>query len=161
LHLWAGLQVALRILEIGTPAQHYLARRRCPKAACHAQADPDMLNGARKFFPRGLRRHGRHGLAAPETLPQIAAEGGGAFDLTFIDADKQSIPGISGSPETIPAGSLIIVDNVVRRQGHRAASHDPDIRGYAASKMLAAEPGVCARRQTVGPRATMVSPSCS
>ena len=91
---------------------------------------------------------------ALETLPQIAAEGGGAFDLTFIDADKQSIPEYFRFARKLSRqGSLIIVDNVVR-DGRviDAASHDPDIQGIRRfNEMLAAEPGVCATAiQTVG-----------
>ena len=82
------------------------------------------------------------------------AEGGGAFDLTFIDADKQSIPEyFSFALKLSKPGSVIIVDNVVR-DGRviDAKSSDPDIQGIRRfNEMLAAEPRVSATAiQTVG-----------
>ena len=82
------------------------------------------------------------------------AEGGGAFDLTFIDADKQSIPEYFRFARKLSSrGSLIIIDNIVR-DGRviDAGSHDPDIQGIRRfNQLLAAEPGVCATAiQTVG-----------
>src|SRR5262249_4645473 len=89
-----------------------------------------------------------------EVLPQIAAEGGGAFDFIFIDADKKSIPEYFRFARKLSRrGSLIIVDNVVRDGAViDAASHDPDIQGIRRfNEMLAIEPGICATAiQTVG-----------
>jgi predicted O-methyltransferase YrrM len=156
----ARLQGARRILEIGTLGGYstiWLAR--ALPADGHLitlEADPRYADIARANISRagldvtvGLRV-GR----AQETLPQIAAEGGGAFDLTFIDADKQSIPEYFRLARKLSRrGSLIIVDNVVR-DGRviDAASDDPDIQGIRRfNQLLAAEPGVCATAiQTVG-----------
>ncbi|MGZ5849711.1 MAG: O-methyltransferase [Methyloceanibacter sp.] len=52
---------------------------------------------------------------ACETLPQIVAEGLGPFDLTFIDADKENNAAyFRWALKLSRAGSLIVVDNVVR-----------------------------------------------
>jgi predicted O-methyltransferase YrrM len=53
--------------------------------------------------------------SAIDTLPRIAAERGGAFDLIFIDADKANIPTyFEWAVKLSRPGGLIIVDNVVR-----------------------------------------------
>jgi predicted O-methyltransferase YrrM len=160
LHLLARLQGARRILEIGTLGGYstiWLARA-LPEDGrlITIEADPRHADIARKNISRaGLDamvdlRVGR----AMETLPQIAAEDGSAFDLIFIDADKQSIPDYFVFARALSRrGSLIIVDNVVR-DGRviDAASDDPDIQGIRRfNQLLAAEPGVCATAiQTVG-----------
>jgi predicted O-methyltransferase YrrM len=160
LHLLARLQDARRILEIGTLGAYstiWLARA-LPEDGrlITLEADPRYAEVARANISRaGLGamvdlRVGR----AQETLPRIAAEGGGAFDLTFIDADKQSIPEYFRFARKLSRrGSLIIIDNVVR-DGRviDATSRDPDIQGIRRfNVMLCAEPGVCATAiQTVG-----------
>ncbi len=97
---------------------------------------------------------------ALETLPELHKEGGGPFDLIFIDADKQNYPGyLEWSLKLSRIGTLIIGDNVVRS----GAILDPDAEtsgfgdgGVAAGvrrfyEMLAAEPRVSATAiQTVG-----------
>lgn len=159
LHLLARLQGARRILEIGTLGGYstiWLARALpADGRLITLEADPRYAEVARANISRaGLDatvdlRVGR----AQETLPQIAAEGG-VFDLTFIDADKQSIPEYYRLARKLSRrGSLIIVDNVVR-DGRviDAGSHDPDIQGIRRfNQLLAAEPGICATAiQTVG-----------
>lgn len=53
--------------------------------------------------------------AALDTLPKLAGEDRDPFDLIFIDADKQNIPAYFDWAVTLAhAGSMIIVDNVVR-----------------------------------------------
>jgi predicted O-methyltransferase YrrM len=53
---------------------------------------------------------------ALETLPKLAAEQRGPFDLIFIDADKESTPDyFSWALKLCRRGSLIIVDNVIRK----------------------------------------------
>jgi predicted O-methyltransferase YrrM len=52
---------------------------------------------------------------ALETLPRLAAEDGGPFDLVFIDADKERTPEYLGwALELTAPGSAIVADNVVR-----------------------------------------------
>jgi predicted O-methyltransferase YrrM len=160
LHLLARLQGARRILEIGTLGGYstiWLARALAADGRLITlEADPRYAEVARANISRaglGAAVELRVGRAL-ETLPQIAAEGGSGYDLTFIDADKQSIPEYFRFARKLSRrGSLIIVDNVVR-DGRviDAATHDPDILGIRRfNEMLAAEPGVCATAiQTVG-----------
>jgi len=160
LHLLARLQGARRILEIGTLGGYSTIwfARALPEDGrlITIESEPRHADVARANISHaGLTglvdlRVGR-GL---EVLPQIAAEGGGGFDLTFIDADKQSIPEYFRFARKLSRrGSLIIVDNVVR-DGRviDATSCDPDIQGIRRfNETLAAEPGVCATAiQTVG-----------
>jgi predicted O-methyltransferase YrrM len=52
---------------------------------------------------------------ALETLPVLAADGAGAFDAIFIDADKKNNPGyLEWALRLSRPGTLIVVDNVVR-----------------------------------------------
>lgn len=95
----------------------------------------------------------RLGLALA-TLPQLAAEGRGPFDLIFIDADKPSNPDyFAWALKLSRVGSLIIVDNVVREGTVvDATSTDPNVQGVRRlNEMLANEPRVSATAiQTVG-----------
>jgi predicted O-methyltransferase YrrM len=160
LHILARVQGARRILEIGTLGGYstiWLARA-LPEDGrlVTIESDPKHAGIAWTNISRaGLDRlvDLRVGLAL-EVLPRLSAEGGGAFDLTFIDADKQSIPEYFKFALALSRrGSLIIVDNVVR-DGRviDSASHDPDIMGIRRfNDMLAAEPRVSATAiQTVG-----------
>jgi predicted O-methyltransferase YrrM len=53
--------------------------------------------------------------SALDMLPKLAGEDHDPFDLIFIDADKQNIPAYFDWAVTLAhAGSMIIVDNVVR-----------------------------------------------
>ena len=160
LHLLAKIAGARRILEIGTLGGYstiWLARA-LPEGGrlVTIEASPKHAEVARANIARaGLAgcvdlRVGR----ALEVLPQIAAERGGAFDLIFIDADKQSIPDYFRFALTLSRpGSVILVDNVVR-DGRviDTESRDPDIVGIRRfNELLAAEPRVSATAiQTVG-----------
>ena len=68
---------------------------------------------------------------ALETLPKLANSGAGPFDLFFIDADKPSNPDyFTWAMKLSRPGSLIIVDNVVRKGAVTDAnSTDEDVRG--------------------------------
>jgi predicted O-methyltransferase YrrM len=91
---------------------------------------------------------------ALDTLPQLAADGHGPFDITFIDADKPNIPEyFVWALELSRRGSVIIVDNVVREgEVANAASNDDSVKGVRRlNEMLAAESRVSATViQTVG-----------
>jgi predicted O-methyltransferase YrrM len=160
LHILARTLGARNILEIGTLGGYstiWLARA-LPKGGRLITIESDPRHA--KIASANILHAGveslvdlRVGLAL-EILPQIAAGGGGAFDLTFIDADKQNIPAyFAFALKLSRRGSLIIVDNVVR-DGRviDAASSDPDILGIRRfNEMLAAEPRVSATAiQTVG-----------
>jgi len=91
---------------------------------------------------------------ALDTLPELADENAGPFDLTFIDADKEHSPEyFAWALDRSRPGSLIVADNVVRA-GELAdeQSADPKIRAQRRlHEMLAAEPRVEATTiQTVG-----------
>jgi predicted O-methyltransferase YrrM len=160
LHLLARLQGARRILEIGTLGGYstiWLARA-LPEGGrlVTLEVNPEYSKIAQANISRaGLDSvvHLRLG-AALDSLPQMAAEGAGAFDFIFIDADKKNIPQYFEFARKLSRpGSLIIVDNVVR-DGRviDAKSHDPDIQGIRRfNQMLAGAQGVCATAlQTVG-----------
>lgn len=128
---------ARRILEIGTLGGY--------SAICMGRSLPEggglvtlELNPrAAEVARRNLDRAGLSALvdirvgAAIETLPKLAAENAGPFDLVFIDADKPSNPAYfdwavrMGRP-----GTVIIVDNVVRDgEVANAASQDASVIG--------------------------------
>ena len=92
--------------------------------------------------------------AAIDTLPKLAEEGVGPFDLVFIDADKASNADyFSWAVKLSRKGTMIIVDNVVRNGGVLdAASDNPDITGTRRMfDTVAAEGRVSATAiQTVG-----------
>ena len=160
LHLLArGLQ-ARRILEIGTLGGYstiWLARA-LPAGGrvVTLEADPQHAAVARANFARaGLTdaielRLGR----AQDTLPQLAAEGAGPFDLIFIDADKPGYADyLAWALKLSRVGSLIIADNVVRKGAViDGASADAAVQGVRRfNEALAAEPRVTATVvQTVG-----------
>jgi predicted O-methyltransferase YrrM len=160
LHLLARIQRARTILELGTLGGYstiWLARA-LPAGGrlVTLEADPRSAEVARA----SIERAGLAGVVevrvgpALETLPQLAAEGRGPFDLIFLDADK------AGNPEYFAwalrltrRGSLIVADNVVRAGAVvDAASRDPSVLGARRFlELLAAEPRVTATAiQTVG-----------
>jgi len=160
LMLLAQIQQARTILEIGTLGGYstiWLARALPPGGhLISLEADPRHAAVARENVARaGLAgwveiRVGR----ALDTLPQIAAEGRGPFDLFFIDADKPSNPDyFAWALRLSRSGSLIIADNVVREGAVAAAANgDANVRGVRRFlELMAAEPRVSATAiQTVG-----------
>jgi predicted O-methyltransferase YrrM len=91
---------------------------------------------------------------ALESLPVLAAERGGKFDLIFIDADKGNNPQyLEWALKLSRRGSLIVVDNVARHGGViDAGSKDTDTQGTRRClKMMATDPRLSAfAMQTVG-----------
>lgn len=91
---------------------------------------------------------------ALETLPKLAAEGAGPFDLIFIDADKVGTAEyFAWALKLARVGSLIIVDNVVREGAViDTASKDTGVQGIRRfNDALAVERRVSATAfQTVG-----------
>lgn len=121
LHLLARISGARRILEIGTLGGYstiWLARA-LPADGRLVTLEflPHHAETARRNVERaGLadRVEIRTG-AAVETLPQLAAEGAGPFDLVFIDADKPSNPiYLDWAVRLSRPGTVIVLDNVVR-----------------------------------------------
>ena len=121
LHLLAKTLGAKRILEIGTLGGYstiWLARALPTGGSLITlEADPKHADIARANLGHaGLSRlvQVRVG-AALDTLPQLAAEGKGPFDLVFIDADKVNTAAYFTWAMTLARpGALIVVDNVVR-----------------------------------------------
>lgn len=151
---------AQAILEVGTLAGYstiWLARA-LPVGGriVTLEADPHHAAVARANITRaGLSdvvdlRIGRAG----DTLPALARELGGPFDLIFIDADKPSYPDyLRWAVDLARPGSLIIADNIVRDGAVAdAASTDASVRGVRRfNEHLAAHPRLSATVvQTVG-----------
>lgn len=137
LQLLARIQNARNILEIGTLGGYstlWLARA-LPTGGrmITLEFEPNHAEVARANLARaGLTgvvelRLGR----ALDSLRQLAAEGSGPFDLIFIDADKPSTADyFVWALKLSRPGSLIIVDNVVRKgQVIDEASRDPNVQG--------------------------------
>ncbi|MBW3611976.1 MAG: class I SAM-dependent methyltransferase, partial [Actinobacteria bacterium] len=91
---------------------------------------------------------------ALSTLPQLAAEGAGPFDVVFIDADKAvNADYFAWALGLTRRDSVIVVDNVVRGGAVvDAASPDPGVQGTRRLyELLGREPRVGATViQTVG-----------
>jgi predicted O-methyltransferase YrrM len=160
LQLWARMVGARSILEVGTLGGYstiWLARALPPGGRLVTlEADPRHAEVATANLARA-------GLAdvvevvvgrAIDTLPRLADEGRGPFDLAFIDADKQSNADYFGwAVRLARPGGVIVVDNVVRGGGVAdAGSDDPVVVGTRRLfEAVAAEPRVSATAvQTVG-----------
>jgi predicted O-methyltransferase YrrM len=121
LHLIARMLGARRILEVGTLGGYstiWMARA-LPAGGriISLEIDPRHAEVARA----NLARAGVDGVAevrigaALDTLPKLADEDDGPFDLVFIDADKANIPEyFSWGLKLTRPGGVIIVDNVIR-----------------------------------------------
>ncbi|MEU3843390.1 O-methyltransferase [Streptomyces sp. NPDC028635] len=160
LQLLAQVHGARNVLEIGTLAGYstiWLAR------ALPADGRLISLEYSPKHAEIAARNIARAGLdkivevrvgAALESLPQLADENPPPFDLVFIDADKaNNAHYVEWALRLTSAGSLIVVDNVVR--GGRVAdagSEDPDVRGTrAAIELIGSHPRLSGTAiQTVG-----------
>jgi predicted O-methyltransferase YrrM len=137
LHLLARAIRARRILEIGTLGGY--------SAIWLGRALPDdgrliTLELEERHAEVARRNFARAGLEgkievrvgpALESLAGLRADRGEPFDLVFIDADKRNTPAyFSAAVDLAHAGSLVVVDNVVR-QGKLidTESEDPDAVG--------------------------------
>jgi predicted O-methyltransferase YrrM len=160
LHLMARMLNARSILEIGTLGAYstiWLARALAPGGRLITlEFDPRHAAVATENIARaGLSdvvelRVGR----AIDTLPQLEREGFASFDLVFIDADKESIREyFEWALRLTHAGSLIVVDNVIRAGAVvDAESDDSKVQGVRRfNELLARETRVSATTiQTVG-----------
>ena len=160
LQLFARMIGAKKILEIGTLGGYstiWMARAlQAGGRLVTLEFDETHAAVARSNIARaGLAdkvdvRTGR----ALETLPKLAAEGVGPFDLIFIDADKVSTSEyFSWALKLARIGSLIVVDNVVREGAViDSASKDASVQGVRRFNMaLSTERRVSATAfQTVG-----------
>ena len=160
LHLLARTMGAKAVLEVGTLGGYstiWLARA-LPAGGRLVTLE---VNPAYTEVARGnLARAGVAGVVdlrvgpALDTLPRLAAEGRGPFDLVFIDADKENTPAyFDWALKLTRRGSLIVVDNVVRKGAViDAGGDDPRVEGMRRFfDQLAAERRVDATAiQTVG-----------
>ncbi|HEY2203957.1 MAG TPA: O-methyltransferase [Pseudonocardia sp.] len=164
LNLLARSIGARRILEIGTlggystiflgralPADGRLVSLEAEPA--HAEVAVANIDAA----GLGDRVEVRIGPAL-DTLPRLAEESAGPFDLVFIDADKEhNADYLTWAVRLSRPGTMIIIDNVVR-DGRVLDPHDPDsrVQGTRAFADLVAELALEQRRisattvQTVG-----------
>ena len=160
LQILARLAHARRILEVGTLGGYstiWMARAlRADGRLVTLESDPKHAQVAEANIARaGLaaKVDVRVGLAL-DTLPVLASEQRGPFDLIFIDADKQNIPAyFEWALRLSRPGSLIVVDNVVRDGGIiDATSDDASILGVRRfNEILAGDSRVTATTlQTVG-----------
>ncbi|HXB20745.1 MAG TPA: O-methyltransferase, partial [Candidatus Solibacter sp.] len=160
LMLLAQIRGARNILEIGTLGAYstiWLARALpADGRLITLEADPKHAEVARANIERAGFTHMVELRLGPalETLPKLAAEGRGPFDLIFIDADKPGYPDyFRWALKLSRRGSVIIADNVVRDgEVIDPASDDPRVQGMRRfNELLAAEPRVNATEiQTVG-----------
>ena len=160
LMLLAQAMGARRILEVGTLGGYstiWLARGLAPGGSLVTlEANPDYAKVAEANLARaGIAdrveiRVGR----ALDTLPQLAADDAGPFDLVFIDADKPpTAEYYQWALKLSRSGGVIIVDNVVREGAILDAdSEDGMVQGIRRFfDAVAAEPRVDATViQTVG-----------
>jgi predicted O-methyltransferase YrrM len=160
LHLLALVQGSRTILEIGTLGGYstiWMARALPTDGRLVTlEADPVHASVARaNLAAAGLadRVEIRVG-GALDTLPALADEGLGPFDLVFIDADKVHNPEyLAWALKLTRPGSVIVADNVVRDGAViDAGSDDPSVQGIRRfTELLAAESRLSATAiQTVG-----------
>jgi predicted O-methyltransferase YrrM len=160
LHLLARIMAARNILEVGTLGGYstiWLARALVPGGKLVTlESEAKHAEVARANIARAGLSHLvelRLGKAI-ETLPQLATEGRGPFDLVFIDADKPSTAEyFKWALSLTRKGSVIVVDNVVRKGAVAdSASEDEKVRGIQRFlKLASAEPRVSTTAlQTVG-----------
>lgn len=160
LHLLARIHQARSILEIGTLGGYstiWLARALPPDGTLVTlEVDPHHAEVARGNVERaGLADRVELRLGpALDTLPVLAEEGRGPFDLVFVDADKPNIPDyFRWALRLSRPGTVIVVDNTVRRGAVAdASSTDPSVQGVRRlHELIAEEPRVTATAlQTVG-----------
>jgi predicted O-methyltransferase YrrM len=124
---------ARRILEIGTLGGYstiWLARGAGPEGRVTTlEYEPKHAEVARANLDRagvGERVEILVG-AALDNLPNVT---GGPFDLVFIDADKENNPGyLDWAVKLTRAGSLIVVDNVIREGAILSPGDDAVLKG--------------------------------
>jgi predicted O-methyltransferase YrrM len=160
MYLLAKVHGAKRILEVGTLGGYstiWLARA-LPAGGklVTMEIDPKHAEVAKANVERAGVGDKVEVLTgnARELLPELEKRNDAPFDLTFIDADKASIPFYFGSALRMSRpGSLILVDNVVREGAViHADSEDASVQGVRKlNEMLAANSAVEATvLQTVG-----------
>jgi predicted O-methyltransferase YrrM len=160
LHLLARIQGAQNILEIGTLGGYstiWLARA-LPESGrlVTLEFNPRHADVARANLARAgvLERVDLILGPAIDSLPRLAQENRGPFDLIFIDADKPSTADyFAWALKLSRPGTVIVVDNAVRKGAVAdPASPDANVQGIRRfAQALANEKRVTATAvQTVG-----------
>jgi predicted O-methyltransferase YrrM len=160
MYLLARVHGAKRILEVGTLGGYstiWLARA-LPAGGklVTMEIDPKHAEVAKANVTRAGLGEKVEVLVgnARELLPELERRNEAPFDLTFIDADKASIPFYFESALRMSrSGSLILVDNVVREGAViQADSDDVSVQGVRKlNEMLSGDASVEATvLQTVG-----------
>ena len=141
LSLLAGMTNAKRVLEIGTLAGYStinLARGVGPDGhVVTLEFEPRHAEVARKNFERAGVADRIEVIvgAALDTLPRLA-ERGEAFDMFFIDADKENnVAYVEWAVRLGRSGSVIVVDNI-SRMGRVLNPADDDHQAKAIRDML-------------------------
>lgn len=160
LEIIARVQGAKRILEVGTLGGYstiWMARALpADGRLVTIEIDPKHAEVAESNIQRaGLSQKVEVLVGnARDILPDVARRGKPPFDLSFIDADKPSIPVyFDWALRMSRPGSLIIVDNVVREGAViDAASEDASVQGVRRlNEIMAADPRITSTViQTVG-----------
>jgi predicted O-methyltransferase YrrM len=160
LQLLARMVGARRILEIGTLGGYSTIWMGRALAAGGRLVTLEYSPTHAEVARNNIARAGLDGVVeirvgrALDTLPGLAADGGGPFDLVFIDADKPNCPAyFEWAVKLCRAGGVIVVDNVVRGGAVAdAGSVDPGVRGVRRmNELIAADKRVMATTiQTVG-----------
>ena len=160
LYLLAKAQGVRTILEVGTLAGYstiWLGRA-LPRGGrlLTLEVNPKHAEVARANVARaglGAQVEIRLGPAV-ETLAKLLSEHEGPFDFVFVDADKPNTRTyFDWAVRLSRPGTLIVVDNVVRKgELANASSDDPNVRGMRAFlEALASDSRVSATGiQTVG-----------
>jgi predicted O-methyltransferase YrrM len=160
LHVLVEMTQAKRVLEIGLLGGYstiWMARG-LPRGGriVSLEFSPRHAEVARANLKRAglLNRVDVRVGPALESLPRLASEGGGPFDLIFIDADKENNPRyLEWAMKLSRRGTVIVVDNVARHGRVIEVKGDaPDIQGTRrCMEMMATEPRLSAfALQTVG-----------
>ena len=148
LALWCRLVDARRVLEIGTLGGYsatWLARAVGVQGSVTTlEVDPRAAEVAQENW-RLAGVDDRVELilgAAADTLSSLVSSGTDPYDLVFIDADKKNNPAyLEAALALTHAGSLIVIDNVVRGGRIVGDSDDPDVVGTRrVLEMLGSDP---------------------
>jgi len=160
LHVLVRMTQAKRVLEIGLLGGYstiWMARA-LPRGGriVSLEFSPKHADVARANLRRAglLRRVDIRVGPALESLPVLASERSGKFDLIFIDADKKNNPQyLEWALRLSRRGSVIVVDNIARHgKVIEAANAEPDIQGTRRClEKMSAHPRLSAfAMQTVG-----------
>ncbi len=160
LQLLAQTQGAKRILEIGTLGGYstICLARALPPGGCLVSLELETRHA--RVARKNIKRAGLQKLVtievgdAKQLLAKLVANKTAPFDFIFLDANKDGYPEyFRWSLRLSRPGTLIVVDNIVRRGAViDGSSSDANVRGVRQLlDLIAAEPRVSATAiQTVG-----------